>query len=112
VTAWKSSQVGPDKRFRKEFLDKKYLKGNEQSPELQVAEFPQGSIGARFTPVLAAEYFIPKFEPSKTRKRKFAADRDEKAAERKKRRIEKEEAAKAKLQSVKDERAPQRATND
>jgi hypothetical protein len=32
--------------------------------------------------------------------------KDEKAAERKKRRIEKEEAAKIKLQSVKDERAP------
>jgi hypothetical protein len=38
VTAWKSSQVGPSKRFSKEFLDKKYLKGNEQSPELQVAQ--------------------------------------------------------------------------
>jgi hypothetical protein len=50
--------------------------------------------------VLAAEDFISKFEPSKTRKRKFTADKGEKAAERKKRRIEKEEAARAKLQII------------
>jgi hypothetical protein len=91
-------------RFTEEFLDKKYLKVNEQSPELQVAKFPQGSTGARFTTVLAAEDFFPKFEPFKTRKPQRSADKDEKAAERKQRRIEKEQAAEANLQSVKDER--------
>jgi hypothetical protein len=84
VTVWKLSRVGPGKRFLKEFLDKKNFKRNEQSPELLVTDFPQGLTGARFTTVLAAEGFIPKFEPSKTRKRKFAGDRDEKAAARKK----------------------------
>jgi hypothetical protein len=106
VTAWKSSRIGPGKRFTKEFLDKKYAKRNEQSPELQVPAFPQGSTGARFTTVLAAEDFIPKFEWSKTRKRQLAADKEGKAAERKKRKLEDGQAPVTTLQSVKDQRAP------
>jgi hypothetical protein len=38
VTAWKSSGVGPGKRFTKTELDKKYFREDEQSRELQVPE--------------------------------------------------------------------------
>jgi hypothetical protein len=116
VTAWKSTGIGPGKRFTKAELDKKYVQKYEQSRELQALQqemqvteqglrFPQGSTGATFTTVLAEETFVPKFELCKTRKRERDAERDQKTAGRKKRSIDEKEAQQAKLQAVKDERA-------
>jgi hypothetical protein len=83
-----------------------------QAPEqeMQVPEpelrFPQGSTGATFKAMLEAESFVPKFERSKTRKWELMANREETTAVRKKRAIDATEAKEAKLQAVKDERAP------
>jgi hypothetical protein len=78
--------------------------------ELQVPEqelrFPQGSTGATFTTVLAVESLVPKFEPSKARKRERDAEIEQKTAGRKKRQMEARQATQAKLHSVKDERYP------
>jgi hypothetical protein len=114
---WKSTGIGPGKRFTKAELDKKYVQKDEQSRELQALQqemqvpeqglrFPQGSTGATFTTVLAEETFVPKFELCKTRKRERDAERDQKTAGRKKRSIDEKEAQQAKFQAVKDERAP------
>jgi hypothetical protein len=72
----------------KEELDKKYVQLNGESEELQAAEFPQGSTGAIFKTVLAAERFVPKFALSKIRKRGRNAENDEKMDGRGERQVE------------------------
>jgi hypothetical protein len=57
-----------------------YVRIKEQSRELQAAEFPQGSTGARSRTVLVAEILVPKFERSKTQKCDRDAEKDEKIA--------------------------------
>ncbi len=72
VTAWKSSQVGPGKRFTHAALDQQYAQTEVQSSELQsplsdlpVTEaelhFLQGATGATLPEVLATAIFLSKF---------------------------------------------------